>query len=86
MEEMSVKRQAKEDLKEEETKLQKKQKLELESREDVKGFLKWCIENKVYQHERETDSVNSTSLTSTNYSPHMKSATSFRDLKETEIR
>jgi hypothetical protein len=52
----------------------------------VKGFLKWCIENKVYQHERETDSVNSTSLTSTNYSPHMKSATSFRDLKETEIR
>lgn len=30
--------------------------------------------------------MNSTSLTSTNYTPHLKGATSFRDLKEAEIR
>ena len=52
----------------------------------MKGFVSWCIENKVYQHERETDNVNCTSLTSTNWTPHAKSATSFRDLKEMEIR
>lgn len=50
MEEVSVKRAAKEELREEETRLRKQQKIELESREDVKGFVKWCIENKVYQH------------------------------------
>lgn len=40
----------------------------------------------MYKHERETDYRNSTSLTSTNYTPFNKGVTSFRDLKESEIR
>ena len=47
----------------------------------MKGFIKWVIENKVYKHERETDNTNSTSLTSTNFSPFASGTISFRDLK-----
>lgn len=52
----------------------------------MKGFIKWAIENKVYKHERETDTTNSSSLTSTNFTPFTSGITSFRDLKESEIR
>lgn len=43
--------------------------------------MKWCIENKVYKHERQTDSTNATSLTSTNFTPFAAGTISFRDLK-----
>ena len=86
MEEVTLKRQADRDLKQEQTEVKKKQKLELQSREDMKGFIKWCIEHKIFKHQRQTDLVNSTSLTSTSFSPHTKGITTFRDLKESEIR
>ena len=82
MEEVNHKRKAANDLKEQETEKKKKLKKDLESREDVKGFINWCIENKVYQHSRQTDRTNAASLTSTNFDPFAKGVTSFRDLKE----
>lgn len=57
----------------------------LESREDVKGFIEWCIENKIYKHERETDG-GSASLTSTNFTPTQRASMNFRELKQSEIR
>lgn len=65
--------------------MKKKKKDELESREDVKGFVLWAIENDVYKHERETD-FSAASLTSTSFSPNQKAITSFRALKAPEIR
>ena len=55
----------------------KKKKEELESREDVKGFIQSCIENKTYRHERETD-MGGSSLTSTNFTPTTKASMTFR--------
>ena len=59
----------------------KKVKKELEARDDVKGFIMWCMDNKMYKHERETD-FSAASLTSTSFTPNVKATSSLRDLKE----
>lgn len=63
----------------------RKKKEELEAREDVKGFIQWCIENKTYRHERETD-MGGASLTSTSFTPSSTASMTFRELKQSEIR
>lgn len=68
MSDLNEQKMKKKEAEEQEMKEKMKKKKELEAREDMKGFIQWCIENKVYQHQRESLSGGA-SLTSTNFTP-----------------
>lgn len=75
----------KEEEEERQQEVKKKAKLDREAREDVKGFIEWCLENNIYKHSRFTD-MNSASTTSTSFTPNRVGETTYRHLKEEEIR
>ena len=50
MEEAGEKKKHKDEEKQKDLEVKKKLKLEKESREDMRGFIEWCMENQIYKH------------------------------------